>query len=441
MKIHPVFKLITMKPTRRLIFVCLILFTSVATASYAHVCADNQIPDKHEKYLSGPGEDEKVCIADFSFYPHGKEIKPDFFQFVNLSVGKIAFCIWDFGDGTISDEYSPGHEFPGAGTYNVCLIIFCEDSTGYIFDSDTICKPLIVNFNIGGHVFVDNYPIDEGDAWLYKIEDQIIPIDTTHFDTLGYYFFYQIEEGDYIIKTAPTSGSNFSSDYFPCYYGNEILWPYAEIVNVTGNNWELDVHLEPMSNSSYGTGIAEGTIMQLKTGEPLEGIEILLYDIESNAMKCTFSDQNGLFGLHNIEFGTYYISAEITGIYCDIQMITLDENNNYITGLEFYVDLSSPVDLKEPLYSHDQLYDVTISPNPARDKIDLQFKVQSSKFKMQGCRLQVYDVSGKIVKETDVSEANSSINIDVSHYQNGIYSVILRDSKNIYAKEKFIVVQ
>lgn len=46
---------------------------------------------------------------------------------------------WDFGDGTTSDEYSPTHEFPGPGNYNVRLISCigqdeCQDTTFYQID-------------------------------------------------------------------------------------------------------------------------------------------------------------------------------------------------------------------------------------------------------------------------------------------------------------------
>lgn len=46
---------------------------------------------------------------------------------------------WDFGDGTTSDAYSPTHEFPGPGTYNVTLIAGisndeCQDTVHLVID-------------------------------------------------------------------------------------------------------------------------------------------------------------------------------------------------------------------------------------------------------------------------------------------------------------------
>lgn len=51
------------------------------------------------------------------------------FEFLNFS--DITNTIWDFGDGSISEEFSPFHEFDSAKTYKVCLICdtlkFCRN--------------------------------------------------------------------------------------------------------------------------------------------------------------------------------------------------------------------------------------------------------------------------------------------------------------------------
>ncbi len=45
---------------------------------------------------------------------------------------------WDFGDGGISQDTSPAHTFPAAGTYNVCLTVSNQ------YAADTVCKDVTV---------------------------------------------------------------------------------------------------------------------------------------------------------------------------------------------------------------------------------------------------------------------------------------------------------
>ena len=55
--------------------------------------------------------------------------------FYNQSVGVANQQVWNFGDGTASEELNPLHYYPEPGTYNVCLSVYnslfpeyCEDS-------------------------------------------------------------------------------------------------------------------------------------------------------------------------------------------------------------------------------------------------------------------------------------------------------------------------
>ncbi|MCB0522751.1 MAG: PKD domain-containing protein [Saprospiraceae bacterium] len=57
-------------------------------------------------------------------------------EFTDLSTYAPTDWAWDFGDGTVSQDTSPVHTFPGGGTYEVCLTV----SNPY--SSDTFCKML-----------------------------------------------------------------------------------------------------------------------------------------------------------------------------------------------------------------------------------------------------------------------------------------------------------
>jgi gliding motility-associated-like protein len=86
--------------------------------------------------INGPAE---VCVDDS-------------LQFINDSFGGSLY-MWDFGDGTVSDEFEPKHAYSNVGTYDVVLVIM--DSVSCVFsDTDSIQ----VTVNPGPIAVVPNYP-------------------------------------------------------------------------------------------------------------------------------------------------------------------------------------------------------------------------------------------------------------------------------------------
>ena len=66
-------------------------------------------------------------------------------QSVSLSGAAITSWLWDFGDGTISNEQNPEHGYNKNGTYNVCLLIDTEDGC-----SAEYCEKITVGIGGGG---------------------------------------------------------------------------------------------------------------------------------------------------------------------------------------------------------------------------------------------------------------------------------------------------
>jgi PKD repeat protein len=68
------------------------------------------------------------CQASFSYYPvPWISSLPPIYQFVDESLGNVISRTWDFGDGTVTNEYSPTHRYMHSGLYTVCLTIFTAD--------------------------------------------------------------------------------------------------------------------------------------------------------------------------------------------------------------------------------------------------------------------------------------------------------------------------
>jgi PKD repeat protein len=85
--------------------------------------------------------DSMNCEAAFTY-----EISPEqAFEvaFTDHSSGNISNWEWDFGDGSISFQQNPLHQYEGPGEYLVCLNVFNADSMTYCFHF--ICKTILLN--------------------------------------------------------------------------------------------------------------------------------------------------------------------------------------------------------------------------------------------------------------------------------------------------------
>lgn len=93
----------------------------------------------------------KTPIVDFEYGStsgcNGLEV-----NFINLSSYGNAY-IWDFGDGTISNEFNPTHHYTTAGQYNVTLTVVGNGACGQASSKDSL---IYVNPGINAY-FLTNY--------------------------------------------------------------------------------------------------------------------------------------------------------------------------------------------------------------------------------------------------------------------------------------------
>lgn len=76
------------------------------------------------------------CFTGFSYFLlrcdslilYEQRCGPYTFQFSSYASNAMVSALWDFGDGSESDEFSPVHEFPGPGSYEVTLTAVLSDS-------------------------------------------------------------------------------------------------------------------------------------------------------------------------------------------------------------------------------------------------------------------------------------------------------------------------
>ncbi|GAB4314700.1 MAG: hypothetical protein Kow00127_05940 [Bacteroidales bacterium] len=360
------------------------------------------------------------------------------YQFVdNTNSSNVISWHWNFGDGATSTEQNPVHLFPGPGLYKITLtteILPKPHQRPYL---STQVKVLNITskdyFHLGGHVFAGYFPIDAGNAYLYKVENsQLIPIDTAIFsDSLGYYVFYQLIEGEYLVKSDLDSTSSLYNLFMPTYYGDKILWQNSETIIHDQSGFEYDIHLIPNEKSSSGPGTISGEIGFIDGGTenllPAAGVCILLFNEDMVPVDITHSSLNGHFGLSSLESGAYYLYPEYTGkntspVYIEIgeqtgiiSEVVLSIDQNQIYG---YVNYAGIGELPAVLVLSEAY------PNPASElvSIDLNFDA--------GYTIEpvLLDITGKNCNhQISWQLSGDRLKLDVSLLPPGIYWIKLNN--------------
>ncbi len=353
---------------------------------------------------------------------------------------------WDFGDGGSSQEQFPLHEFNEAGVYRVKLTVLIQP-TPYSIPYES-CMVKIINvtvkdyFSFGGHVKADYFPIDMGEAFLYKINDnELVPIDTAIFnDSLGYYLFYQVIEGHYIVKADLHPESELFNQFMTTYYSDKALWTEADTISHSSSYFDYDIDLIPIAQTYAGPGEASGMIMYgsepgIKSG-PACNVEILLFDENNEPKICCHSNENGEFDFSEIEFGSYWVYPEVTGKYTYPLLITLDESNSSIFNItmmisDHYVNGSvNAISENEWANNISDPY-----PNPSSDVINIDLQMLNN----SEIEFTVYNSTGQSVEQSDhnLTTGLNNINIDITTLPDGIYYLLINDKEKRLTK-KFI---
>ena len=354
------------------------------------------------------------------------------FKFLDLTEQEnIILWEWDFGDGKKSYSQNPTHLYSKYGTYKVSFTVTTKTNTKV--ESNTITRLIYISdrsyYHMGGHAFAEYFPIDQGLAYLYYIDSiqNYVPVDTVEIDTLGFYLFYQIPEGDYVIKVQPSSNSKYYGENLPTYFGNEIFWTEATIIHFLNTCWEYDIHMQCGQELLSGDGFLNGNIIftnPVMSAEDftLKNIDVFLFNDEGNILISHYSNTEGVFNFNNIATGTYSLYPEVTGMKNESQVVVLSEDNPIATNLELIVGPAGPNFIFNKNEKHNLISN--IFPNPASSVINIGFDTEVNK----SLSVEIYDLQGRLVFSEITGIINSYKTIDISQFKNGTYILLLSNS-------------
>ena len=391
---------------------------------------------------------QQGCVADFTFALDTLSATPYIYLFNNQSSGDSLYYYWDFGDGDFSEEESPVHTYAGGGDYQVSL--FVQDIYGFCFDeiTKTIVTPEYYDF--GGQVFLGDYPIniDPDDsantaaAYLYrKMGGRWHYVDKREFWQLGYYWFTNKLEGDYLIKIGLNEGSEDYGRYAPGYFVHAARWQDASTFTLDSNAFEESVNLVALTPIDNGLNIISGDVVFDSTGngnaaEPLAGVLVQLYNQSGNLVRYSYSNGLGKYEFDNLPDGTYSVRGEVVGSCSGKSVVSLSAENSFEDNVRVAIFDCGNIGIDENP-SVDHPISVKVYPVPATSKVTLQL----SSSVINHVTIDIFNVQGiRMEKRALKIAGNGKLTIDVSRWPNGIYLInILNSDSNKLSGKKFII--
>ncbi len=139
---------------------------------------------------------------------------------------------------------------------------------------------------------------------------------------------------------------------------------------------------------------------------PNAGVNWSLYPYQTINMQANNNDKRGIMTIDSLQLGEYVLAMM-----------------DYASGIQNYTSANENNSLK-------------VFPNPAKDKVIVD--LVSSGIKLaDNAMLLVTDVGGKIIYKEKIQQ--SSCNINVSEFSNGVYFVSIKTKEGVVAKNRFIV--
>jgi len=345
------------------------------------------------------------------------------------------------GDGY--DAYAPGLT---NGAHTVCLSIV--DSLNNC--SDTQCQTITVGSNncyayISGEVFAgtNNQPLDEGVVYLIlhdTVNNTLTAIDSLLIDSSNFFFFGPLTCGDYLIKAAATSGSQYYSGHIPTYHGNSPFWGFAQTVSIGQVNAQVTTDVTLIAaNNPGGPGFIGGDVTQgankTDPGDPLSGIQVMLFNLSGNAVAYTYTDANGQFGFSNLAYGTYQVYVEVLGVQTIPAIVTIGPDQPSVENVHI---LASESLISTGINEFD--FDGAISdvyPNPVGNDAFIRINLENEVM----VDISILDLAGRMITThtVSVSGGENTVSISASQLKDGYYFLNIQDvDGNFSVTRKFM---
>jgi hypothetical protein len=379
------------------------------------------------------------CDATFNYYSNNLSL--DVYGGVVDSLSPWVLLTYDFGDGNVVTSpwgYS-SHNYSTYGTYDVCLSSL-DTVTGC---TDTFCQQVVIAppaFSyLSGNVYKGAntacaivYLIAEDTTGYLIMVDSVLTQDSMGLCG-GNYTFYNLPTGrPYFVKAALKDTDPDYADYLPTYFGDVLNWSAATPIDLLNPAGAYNINMIAGSNPggpgfvggwvSQGAGLVAGpgVFEGRGVGDPIEGIQVNLTDVNDNPVAYAYTDVDGHYQFSNLALGTYKVYGEILSITAVPSTVTLTGNNPSVNNADIVVNSTTAVtgvnDLKD-------IHIEGIFPNPVADNSTITISLKEA----AELTIRVVDITGRVLVNTtvDVNAGTHQLPVSLKGMAAGAYNVSL----------------
>ena len=356
------------------------------------------------------------------------------------------YYYWEIDNAFVGDgyeAYAPGFT---NGVHTICLTVI--DSL--IGCSDTQCITISVGTPncygyISGQAYAgsNNQPLFDGTVYLITLDantNQLTAVDSIVLDTSNSFFFGPLDCGDYMIKVAAAPNSQYYNGHIPTYHGNSPFWGFAQTISLAQVNTIITADVTLIAaNNPGGPGFIGGDVTEgankMDPGDPVGGMQVMIFDLSGNAITYTYTNANGEFAFPDLAWGTYQVYVEVLGVQTIPAVVTIGPDNPSEEGVHIFASETLITTGIAEFNFEDAVSDVY--PNPVVNEASINFNLEAEVL----INVSVVDLAGRTVStETmNVAGGESRINVSADNLKNGYYFLNIQDVEgNFSVTRKFM---
>jgi len=350
--------------------------------------------------------------------------------------GQPATYTWDFGDGQTGQGESIIHQYSIAGIYYNTLTTVTQDPTGCTFSTaQSIPVGDTTQWNqVYGQVFSGNFPLESGLVIIFSLDTlaNFLPfVDISIVDSSGVYYFPMVPLGEYVIYAIPF----LPAGYLPTYYGDVLDWESATIVTLGQPNNPYNINLIEAGSYTSGIGTINGQIYTPLKTTLVDKITMLLMNESGQVISFQQVNVDGQFVFPELDYGIYYLHAELAGCQSDVIKVEITQENPQIeVVMTFSGNQILGIHDSKPILEAGVVY-----PNPVTDQATINIKLESA----SQVTIELYNLTGQLAfRETKhLGAGESTLNIPAGQLRNGLYSLRIYTDSGLSLIRKLLISQ
>ncbi len=262
-----------------------------------------------------------------------------------------------------------------------------------------------------------------------------LEVRTENVDSTGTFTVRNLTPGEYVLQAFPNNERDFASGYYVAGTTATTRWRDAARLNVGATSTErITIALAPRRPTATAVvATVSGSVSSEAgfNGASVLGASVYLTDKEGSVVSQTVTDKQGRFDAGMVEHGLYTLIVDKPGYESATAKVLAEQP----AAIEKSIILQKPVSavLTSVSGGVSLVQTLGVAPNPASDAAFIQIPSFSG-----AARLSVVNMRGEEVFETDVTAANTTLQLDAHNLPVGVYLVRIV-GENIRASVRMMI--